>query len=161
MTFKIKKWLDTHIVPLITEKPLSIHSFLWRDADERDTHKGRIVHVWLLADPEVPFSWGLQCSRLILEEGWCFDYLRDAELAQVNGQQVQMFGGNGAPMFGPSHMVSTRLFKELGGDHCILQVGLQLDKPERCADATKFFYSELGDNPLEAVQKYSAKWGAA
>lgn len=161
MTFEIKKWLDTNIVPLVDEKPVSIHSFLWRNPDARDNHEGKIIHVWLLAESDDLSNWPQHCAELLLEHGWTFDFLRDAELAQVNENQVQLFGGNGAPMFGPSHMVSCRLFKIIDGNHCILQCGSQLSSPGDCTATVKEFYSLLGDNPLEAVQKFSAKWGAA
>jgi len=191
MPFDMKKWLDFNVVPLIKEKPLKIHSFIWNGNPAKE------VLVWLKTELKVckrcknpeasppvmgldcqtagcdyqpdPMDWGNAVKEL-LEDGFKFDYTREQVLITLGAGMVKAFGGDGSPLFNPEGMASARLFRktEADGVGLIIQVGCQFWPVEgmsagtHASAAVKGFF-DLFDtkNPLEVCAKYGAVFGAA
>jgi hypothetical protein len=148
MPFDMKKWLDFNVVPLIKEKPLKIHSFIWNGNPPKE------VLVWLKTEAKVcsrchlpeavppvrgidcahtgcnyqpaPAAWG-QALKELVELGFRFDFTREQQLITLGTGVVKAFGGDGSPLFNPEGMASARLFKktEEDGVGLIIQVGCQ------------------------------------
>lgn len=163
--FDRKSWLDTHVVPLLhQEPPASIYTVFWNGAPPTE------VLVFLLADTQVPASapdtppadpWPRLVKRL-LESGFRFDYLREIQLVQLEGKQVPLFGGDGAPLFDKSGAASARLFKKLeDGTNLILHIGHIYPTGLDAAVAVKSFFGLWDANPVDVCAQFSAPFGQA
>lgn len=159
MTFDMKGWLDGHVVPLTQLQPESkIYSFIWNGNPPKE------ILVWLLAND----SWPELGKRLILEDGFRFDYLREQQMVQIENGMVPVFGGDGAPLFSEDGMASMRLFrKEDDETLLILQLGYKYPaqpgrKPSLVAsDGVKAFFELFDESPLTVCSKYGAVFGQA
>lgn len=191
MPFDMKKWLDFNVVPLIKEKPLKIHSFIWNGNPPKE------VLVWLKTELKVckrchnpeasppvrgvecagpscnyqpdPMDWGNAVKEL-LEAGFRFDYTREQILVTLGSGMVKAFGGDGSPLFNQEGMASARLFRktEDDGTGLIIQLGCQFWPIEgatagtHASSAVKGFFDLFEtENPLEVCAKYGAVFGAA
>ena len=171
MPFDKKKWLDSHVVPLIEDNDLRIHSFIWNGNPPED------ILVWLRIFPaggdddpkEIeldPMRWAVAVKEL-LEQGWRFDFTREQQLVNLTGGVIKAFGGDGAPVFNKEGMASVRLFhKQDDGIGLILQIGCQFWSVEgltagmHAAAAVKGFFGLFDtENPLEVCAKYGASFG--
>lgn len=169
--FDMKKWLDENVVPLTTQQPQSkIYSFIWNGNPPKE------ILVWLLAESEpteekpfAPGAWGALVHRLITQDGFRFDFLREQQMVQLEGGMVPVFGGDGAPLFGKDGMASARLFKKNEEGICLLlQVGCkypstsELSPGQHASAAVKGFFGLFGDeDPLTVCSKYGAVFGQA
>lgn len=178
MNFDMKKWLDTHVVPLTQQHaPSHIHSFVWNGAPPKE------ILVWLLAgkpteasgiEEEVPFNpddWPTLVHGLIEKDGFRFDHLREATRVPVMGQLVPIFGSDGAPLLSRDGMASVRLAKRQDdGINLILQVGSHypgdpehdIEPAAAAAQGIKALFAKFdGVEPLEVCRKFGAVFGAA
>jgi len=196
--FDQKKWLDDHVVPLLQgNPPLSIYHPFWNGSPPKD------VLVLLLAEEDprctrchIPKSRperGIECGipgcnfefdstawpravkRLIDDHDFRFDFTREQIAVRMDQGLLNLFGGDGAPLFNPEGMASARLFrKEPDGIGLIVQIACrypgttqagdaprELTPGEHAAAATKAFYALFEENPLEVCQKYGALFGQA
>lgn len=167
----MKKWLDTNVVPLAEKQPTSrIYSFIWNGNPPKE------ILVWLVVEREPtddkpfnPAAWPELVRRLIVDDDYRFDYLREQQMVQLEGGLVPVFGGDGAPLFGKEGMASARLFrKQDDGISLILQVGCQyppsgsMPAGQHASAAVKDFFSLFeGENPLTVCSKYGAVFGQA
>jgi hypothetical protein len=167
----MKKWLDTHVVPLTQQEPQSsIYSFIWNGTPPKE------ILVWLVVEHEPtddkpfnPAAWPELVRRLVVDQDFKFDYLREQQMVQLENGLVPVFGGDGAPLFGKEGMASARLFrKQDDGISLILQVGCKfpplegMSAGQHASAAVKAFFSLFGDeNPLTVCSKYGAVFGQA
>jgi hypothetical protein len=164
----MKKWLDTHVVPLTKQEPRTfIYSFIWNGTPAKQ------IMVWLMTGqpPEEgkalqkvfdPQAWPLAAKRLLQEEGFFFDFTRETQLVRMQDQSViQIFGGDGAPLYNPEGTAALRLFKKVDNIELILQVGCKYPDGKEAGAATKGFYAMFDESPMEVVAKYTSPWGAA
>jgi hypothetical protein len=170
-SFDMKRWLDTNVVPLTQRSPQSrIYSFIWNGNPPKE------ILVWLLAGDEpvddVPFNphaWPELVKRLIVEDDFRFDYLREQQMVQLENGLVPVFGGDGAPLISKEGMASARLFRKMDdGIALILQVGCQyppegeMSAGQHASAAVKTFFGLFEDeNPLTVCSKYGALFGQA
>jgi hypothetical protein len=176
-SFDQKKWLDDHVVPLLQgNPPLSLYHPFWNGVPPKD------VLVLLLAEEQRdeesefdPSAWPRAVKRLIDDHGFCFDFTREQIAVHMDHGLLNLFGGDGAPLFNPEGMASARLYrKEPDGIGLIVQVACrypstaqvgdaprELTPGEHAAAATKAFYALFEENPLEVCQKYGARFGQA
>jgi len=182
LSFDMKKWLDGNVVPLTQREPKSkIYSFIWNGNPPRE------ILVWLLAghpsagddsegtsasEEEKPFNpldWPNLVKRLLVEDDFRFDYLREQQMVKIETGMIPVFGGDGAPLFGKDGMASSRLFKVMDdGIRLILQVGCKypgesgMNPGQHASAAVKGFFGLFDDeNPLTVCQKYAAVFGQA
>ena len=180
--FEMKKWLDKNVIePLTHQEPKShIYSWVWNGTPPKE------ILVWLLAGPPEkeadpssppssdpppfdPASWPKLIRRLLEEDGFRFDYLREQQMVEVAGSLIPIFGGDGAPLFAKDGMASARLFRKgEDGISLILQVGCSFPATEHlspglnAAAAVKAFFGLFGEeNPLTVCAKYGAVFGQA
>ena len=170
-SFDMKKWLDTNVVPLAQQQPQSqIYSFIWNGNPPKE------ILVWLTVESEPteekPFAagaWPELVRRLIKDDDFRFDYLREQQMVQLEGGLVPVFGGDGAPLFAKDGMSSSRLFKKMDDGIClILQVGCkyppkdEMSPGQHASSAVKGFFGLFGDeDPLTVCSKYGAVFGQA
>lgn len=170
-SFDMKKWLDTNVVPLTQQEPHSkIYSFIWNGNPPKE------ILVWLIVESEpteeAPFAagaWPELVRRLIKDNGFRFDFLREQQMVQLEDGLVPVFGGDGAPLFGKEGMATSRLFlKGEDGISLILQVGCNypakddLSPGQHASAAVKGFFGLFGDeDPLTVCSKYGAVFGQA
>lgn len=170
-SFEMKKWLDENVVPLTKRQPQSsIYSFIWNGNPPKE------ILVWLLVEneptDEKPFSpaaWPELVRRLLVDDGFRFDLLREQQMVQLENGLVPIFGGDGAPLFGKEGMASSRLFRKTDdGISLILQVGCkyppsgEMTGGQHASAAVKGFFSLFGDeDPLTVCSKYGAVFGQA
>lgn len=165
-TFDMKKWLDSHVVPLLNDE-LKIYSFIWRGDPPNE------ILVWLLAGPtreqqkeQEPLDhtiWPRAIQRLVQNESFRFDFTREQQAVKTaDGAVITIFGGDGAPLYNQEGSAAARLFrKEDDGVNLILQLGCFYPDGKDAAAATKGFYEAMGGNPLELVERFGAVWGQA
>jgi len=158
MSFELKKWLDQNVVPLL-QSELQIHSFISKPGP--DGIKPEKVLVWLVAKDDS--SWPAIVKRLLSFPGIYFDFLRDAEVVELNGAKVAIFGGDGTPFIGSNCMAMTRLFhKTEDGIELLLEVGRRYSRAEAAAAAVKQFFSQFeGISPVELYSRYRPPFGTA
>lgn len=168
LPFDNKKWLDEHIVPLIKDNDLRIHSFIWNGNPPKE------FLTWLRIYPAGgddkedldPLRWAAAIKEL-LEQGWRFDFTREQQLINLKEGVIQAFGGDGAPVFGKEGMASVRLFRKEDAIGSIIQIGCQFWSVEgltagmHAAAAVKGFFELFDENPLEVCAKYGAPFGMA
>jgi hypothetical protein len=154
MAFEQKTWLDAQVLPVLgSDDKLQIHSVLWNGSPPAE------VLVFLLA-PSSP-TWGTHLKRL-LDDGWRFDFLREAQVIKADAGLIHVFGGDGAPLFGKNGMVSARLYKKLeDGIGLILQVGHQHESGVDAAQAVKTFFGQFDQNALQVCASFAAPFGQA
>jgi hypothetical protein len=174
--FDLKRWLDDHVVPLTKRAiPLNIYSFIWNG----DPPKEMLVWVHAGTSPASasaegeasfsesdvdfdPHAWPRAVKQLIEEDNFRFDFLREQIMVALPEGTISVFGGDGAPLFNKHGMASARLFrKEEDGVGLILQVGCQYPSGEEAAAATKSFYGQFEESPLELCQKFGTVFGQA
>lgn len=156
----MKQWLDSHVVPLLADTSLTIYHPFWNGMPPKE------VLVILLATPPgdaaadvVP--WHVAAKKLI-DVGFRFDFLREQQAIALEGGLFKAFGGDGAPLFNAEGTASVRLFrKEEDGINLILQVGCQYGDGPSAAIATKAFYAQFEESPLQVCQTYGATFGQA
>ena len=154
MSFDQKAWLDANVLPVLgTDDRLAIYSALWNGAPPTE------VLVFLLAHAAP--AWGPHVKRL-LEDGWRFDFLREAQVVKSEGGLIHVFGGDGAPLFGTNCMVSVRLFRKLeDGIGLILQIGCRHDNGTTAAQTIKDFFGQFDQDAMQVCSSFSAPFGAA
>lgn len=115
-----------------------------------------------------PAAWPRAVKRLLEEDGFRFDYLREQQMVQLENGLVPVFGGDGAPIFGKEGTASARLFKKTeDGIGLIVQIGCHYPATDEhnpgrhAASAVKGFFSLFEDNPMVVCQKFGAPFGAA
>jgi len=163
--FDMKKWLDSHVVPLLNQEPnLRIHHPFWNGMPPRD-----VLVIAMAGELEEnsdqefdPSAWPRAIQRLLQTDGFRFDFTREQIAISHEGGIFNAFGGDGAPLFNPEGLASARLFrKEDDGIGLILQVACRYPNGTDAAAATKTFYGLFEENPLEVCQKYGAVFGQA
>lgn len=115
-----------------------------------------------------PTAWPRVVKRLLEEDDFRFDYLREQQMIQCEGGVFTAFGGDGAPLYNQEGLASVRLFRK-GDDGVglVLQVGCEylacdgMRAGEHAAAATKQFYGQFEESPLVVCQKFGAVFGAA
>jgi len=158
--FDRKTWLDNHVVHLLhQEPPASIYTVFWNGAPPKE------VLVFLLAGQgpaTVPDDAWPRLLKRLLDDGFRFDYLREIQLVQLEGKQVPLFGGDGAPLFDKSGAASARVFKKLeDGTNLILHVGHRYPAGVDAALAVKAFFGLWDTNPIDVCASMSAPFGQA
>jgi hypothetical protein len=109
-----------------------------------------------------PLAWPQAAKRLLDNEGFRFDFLREQLAVVLEGGTISVFGGDGAPLFNEQGMASCRLFrKEDDGINLIVQLGCQYPVGVDAAAATKVFYAQFEGSPLTVIQRYGALFGQA
>ena len=179
MSFEMKKWLDQNVVPLTRKHvPSKIHSLIWKGTPPDE------ILVWLLTGDDqeatateggsTPFNpkfWPTLVHKLIVEDGFRFDYLREHVTVPVNGEAVSAFGCDGAPLVGKNGMASVRVYRKMDdGIGLILQIGskypgvpeLKYEPAKAAAQGIKDLFARFeGVDPLEVCSQYSVAFGAA
>lgn len=156
--FQRKQWLDDHVVPLLSGEPkLEIHHPFWNGEPPEEV---LILLKPLDADDES--AWPRACHRLIKENNFRFDLLREQQQVPMGNVVFILFGGDGAPLFNDEGFASIRLLrKEEDRTSLILQVGYKyVDVPTASAGVKQFF--ELFDtDPVSVCQRYASVFGQA
>ena len=165
--FDMKSWLDKTVVPLLAiNKTLSIYSPFWNGVPPKE------VLVILMAgqgdDEFDPAAWPGVLKSLLDEHKFRFDFTREQIAVSHDNGLINLFGGDGAPLFNPDGLASARVFrKEEDGTGLILQVASRfpstdnLSPGQHASAATKAFYSLFEESPLEVCQTYGALFGQA
>lgn len=149
-----KEWLDKNVVPLLKGTALSIYSFLWNGSPPSE------YLVWLNSPEKSPL-WGRDTKKLIVEDGFRFDYVREPQAVALDGGKITIFGGDGTPFIDEKGMVSVRLFKKMeDGKNLILQVSCLL-APAESGATIRGFYELFDMNPVEVTSTYGTQWGQA
>jgi len=156
--FDKKAWLDEHVMPVLKQHQLSLYHPFWNMQGARASE----VLIVCLAEPESEDAWA-GAAKALVDAGWRFDYLREQILVVMDtGETVKLFGGDGAPLFNEEGVAALRLFRKLDdGVNLVLQVGCRYPKGLAAAAATRAFYAQFEESPLEVCQKYGAVFGAA
>lgn len=169
-SFEMKQWLDTNVVPLLAGPPaISIYHPFWNGIPPKDVLiLFRTDTVGEDVEPFDPTAWPKAAKRLLDDSGFRFDYTREQMAVQVESRVFNLFGGDGAPIFNKDGMASLRLFKKMDdGIGLIAQIGCEypaegeMSPGEHAAAATKGFYAQFEENPLEVCRKYGAVFGQA
>jgi hypothetical protein len=202
--FDLKKWLDEHVVPLTNKEPrLRIYSFIWNGNPPKEVLVWLLAGCEPIAQPPEPAgvpdevdaqvkliaedmraalaptefdesAWPRAVKRLLEEDDFRFDFLREQQMVKLENGLVPVFGGDGAPLFGKEGTASARLFRKMDdGIGLILQVGCHYPGTEATAEldamnpgkhaaaAVKGFFALFDDNPMIVCQKFGAAFGAA
>jgi hypothetical protein len=149
--FKMKEWLDQHVVPLLAgTPPLRIYHPFWNGMPPKD------VLVVLMAgdasenhctqchqpkggptpgcdegctygdNPFDPTAWPTAVKRILDTKTFRFDFTREQIAISHEGGLFNAFGGDGAPLFSPDGMASCRLFGKMSdGIGLIAQIACQ------------------------------------
>ena len=156
--FNQKLWLDCHVVPLLNGTPrIAIHYPFWNGNPPKD------VLVLVTPTPvDGASTWPAACHRLLIDDGFTFDLLRDqTQIPMENGFFVA-FGGDAAPLFNEAGFASVRLLrKEADGIGLVLQVGHQYAGVPAAQAAVKEFFGLFDEDTLVVCQKYGSVFGAA
>jgi len=164
MAFDMKKWLDENIVPLTHKTPKTfIYSWLWNGNPPKE------ILVWLMVGPKEGEEeqldnkdWAGAAKRMLEEEDFYFDFTREAQLVRLeSGKVVNIFGGDGAPLFNPEGAAALRLFKKVGDIQLIIQLGCKFPDGKVAAAATKGFYESFDKPALEVISEFTSPWGMA
>ena len=164
----MKTWLDKHVVPLTKQEPKTfIYSFIWNGTPPKQ------IMVWLMTGqpPEEKkemaaifdhSAWPMAAKRLLENDQFYFDFTRETQMVRMqDGQVIQIFGGDGAPLYNPGGTAALRLFRKVEDIELIVQVGCKYPDGKSAAAATKGFYAMFEESPMEVIVKYTSPWGAA
>lgn len=158
----MKPWLDEHVVPLLAAPdmklpPLSYHSELHSPPEGFD-----LIVVYLLAQAD---SWPQHVRRLLKDNDFCWDFMRELDKAVVGGETRIIFGGDGSPFIGDNGMVSCRLFKKFDGVEFVLEIGCETTNKLLAGEEVKKLYNLFDEldkmNVYEVAIEYTPKFGAA
>ena len=196
-SFEMKNWLDKEVVPFLAGPPtLRIYHPFWNGMPPKDVlvvlmagdeskdnctrchqpkgqpHRG----IDCASDGCIygekdfdPTAWPAAAKRLLANDGFRFDFTREAIAITHDGGIFNAFGGDGAPVFSPDGMASVRLFKKTDGIGLIAQVGCLFWKTDEhassgimAAAAVKGFFEQFDtENPMEVCAKYAVPFGQA
>ena len=160
--FHMKAWLDEHVVPRMSA--LRIYSCLHRGTPPTD------ILVWLIAGPVPgqphrddfdPKAWPLGVKHLI-DEGFRFDYTREAALIKVDDKVITMFGGDGTPLVTSDCVASVRLFQpQEDGVRLLLHVACRYPAGADAVAAIKGLFGLFPNEPMEVIQSFGTRFGQA
>lgn len=133
----MKPWLDQHVVPLLKAPqeelpPLTVHSEIHSPPDDPD-----LIVVYLFAQKD---TWPRHVKRLLLKEEFYWDFMREFQPAQINGESRVLFGGDGSPFLHDNGMVSARIFTRIEGAGVILEVACDHSSKLFAQDDVKTLY---------------------
>jgi len=133
----LKAFLDRNVIPLLTPEPkLELYSLLPEKPASGSKLPGKVI-LWV--KPKDPPGWA-PASKRLLDAGFRFDYLREPQLVPVDGQVIQIFGGDGTPFVGQAGMAMMRLWKKFDETQVILEVGAKFPSTIECLAAIKSFF---------------------
>lgn len=149
----MKAWLDKHVVPCLAGTPeAKLHSFLHQGDPPSD--------VLVFVQAETPDLWP-ELVRRLLEDGFVFDFTREATLVRVGAQVISIFGGDGTPFFN-AETAMVRLYRKVDDVNLMLEVGGRFAASGIASEQVKRFYGLFPDtDPSALVAKYRPSFGAA
>lgn len=159
----IKPWLDKHVVPLLrsTLAPnsqatqLRIHSEIHSPPEQFD-----LICVYLLAEIG---TWAHHVYRLLKENGFKWDYMRDLNKIEAGGETRIIFGGDGSFFIHDNGMISCRLFTKIDDIGLILEIGCQHGNPllakKDSTDLYNLFKEQDGLDWQEVMVQYAPPFG--
>jgi len=156
----VKQWLDEHIVPLLSAKgtklkPLTVHSEIHSPPENFD-----LVCIYLMAEEG---SWGNHVRRLLKENNFFWDFMRDLNKVVIAGESRIIFGGDGSPFLHDNGMVSCRLFKKINDAGVILEIGCPHTNKLHAQNDVKSLYKTFEDedkmNFHDVAVKYTPPFG--
>ena len=158
--FDKKAWLDEHVLPILKAHALLLYHPFWLGLPPKQ------VLAICIAQPDEDGSLWSAPVKALLDEGWRFDFLREqVGIVMDTGEMFKAFGGDGAPLFNEEGTASCRIFKKVGPDDArvglTLQIGCRYPTGIMAAAATRAFYAQFKESPLDVCQKYGAVFGAA